>query len=400
MEKLLLLTTYISLSVLCFGNAGIFGGYGQNVQLQKTEKIQMVSETVNIYLARAEEPVTGGSSWHALDKAYYHCKFILKNLTDQTLTVPIGFPLEGENYALPRYQKQPDKINQTDVIARFNFIAGTKNGTYPVRYIQHDKSKKYKKLFLWEMTFKPNETIELTVSYSMSGYCGLGTIQRAPYKWGMNRYKLEYLGDLDLSVTENFGYVTSTANSWARLIENAKFIVHLGEFEKYLKKRGAFEIDEDYIYYKKHQERAPFCALFRNISPAGWKEEGKKNKRTIKWEYTDFKPEKDISIAYSFLYIPENISQCKRIMETIKKKYEKRRHGLLKLNSPKAPPPPAWDKSMEKNMADVFLEYYGIDTKNKAIEDFLKKQQWYPVKKMPPIFPSVKDYLINLSTGK
>jgi hypothetical protein len=359
----------------------------------------MVSETINIYLARAEEPVTGGADWRARDKAYYNCKFTLRNLTDQTLTVPVGFPLEGENYILPRYHKEKRKIDQTNVIARFNFIAGTSNGTYPIRYIQHDKSKKYKKLFLWDMTFKPQETIELTVSYCMSGYHGLGVTQKRPYIWSSKRYGLEYLASLDGCVTGSFGYVTSTANSWSGPIEKAKFTVHQGKFEKYLRTRGYLEIDEDYIYYKKHQKMIPFCALYRHISPKGWKEEGEKNKRTIVWEYKDFKPEKDILISYSFLYIPENVSQCKRIIDEIKKKYERKRNALLKAKSPKAPSaPPAWNKAIEKNIADIFLEYYGVNTKNEAIAKFLKKQQWHPVKNPPPIDEKLKEYLLKLDS--
>jgi hypothetical protein len=383
------------LPCICFGNAGLFGGFGKNVQLQKTEKIQMVSETVNIYLARAEEPMIGGMDWRTRDKAYYHCRFTLKNLTGRAVVVPVGFPLESNNYALPRYNEQADEINQTDVIAKFNFVAGTKNGTYPVRYIQHDKSKKYKKLFLWEMAFKPNETIELTVSYSMSGYYGLGRTQRPPYEY--RRYDWGYLRDLEVSATEIFSYVTSTADSWAGPIEKAEFIAHVGAFEKYLRKRGESEIDEDYTFYQKHLDMIPFCALFRIISPDGWREEGKKNKKTIIWEYVDFNPEKDISISYSFLRVPENISQCKKIIGISKKKYEKKRQDLLKLNSLKVSPPPAWKKSMEKNIADIFLEYYGIKTKNKAISDFLEKQKWYPVGNAPALDPTLKEYLESLS---
>jgi hypothetical protein len=48
MKFQLFVAGYLFFSTLCFGNVGIFGGYGQNVQLQKAEKIQMVSETINI----------------------------------------------------------------------------------------------------------------------------------------------------------------------------------------------------------------------------------------------------------------------------------------------------------------------------------------------------------------
>lgn len=375
-----------------FANAGFFGGNGQNIRLESTEKIQMVSEDVNIYLARAEQPVTGGAKWEEVDKGYYKCKFELKNLTDKEVTVPVGFPLAGDNYVLPRYNEKNEDINQAKIIAQFNFIAGTAHGTFPIRYVRTDANKKFTHIFLWDMTFKPKETIHLLVSYSMTGYSGLGITQKKPYNWGQDRYGFEYLSEFDLGITQVFGYVTETGKSWHGNIEKATFTIHVGEYEKYLEKRGPYEIDEDYVHYQKVQSMAPFSALYRRITPAGWSEQREKNKRTVVYRFTDFKPEMEINIQYSFLLIPKNLNDYRKTVSIIKENYNKSR--VMR----KTKIPAEWNAEAEKNIADVILEYYGINTSNAAIKPFLDRQIWYPVDAPREINAELKEYLQNLHT--
>ncbi len=379
-----------------FANAGLFGGNGQNIRLESTEKIQMVSEDVDIYLARSEQPVTGGAKWEEIDKAHYKCKFEFKNLTDKEVTVSIGFPLVGDNYALPHYSEKNEDINQTKIISQFSFIAGTTHGTYPIRYVRTDVKKQFTHIFLWDMTFKPNETINLLVSYSMTGYYGLGMTQKMPYKWGQDRYGFEYLSEFDTAITQIFGYVTATGKSWHGAIEKATFTIHVGEYEKYLEKRGASEIDEDYVYYRQQQAQAPFSALYRRITPAGWSEQGEKNKRVVVYRFTDFKPEMEISIQYAFLLIPKNLNDYRKTVSIIKEKYNKFRTMIIQSNRPNIKIPAEWDMNAEKNVADIILEYYGISTNNAAIKPFLERQVWYPVDSPRKIDAELKENLLKI----
>lgn len=85
-------------------------------------------------------------------------------------TVPVRFPIASE--AL--WFRDKTKINQTEVIADFRFIAGTKEKTFPVRYVPFDKKKKFSNIFLWEMAFQPKQEVELFVCIYYAGVSGAG----------------------------------------------------------------------------------------------------------------------------------------------------------------------------------------------------------------------------------
>lgn len=392
--KMALIASYFSVlfSFSSLANVGVFGGTGQSIRLESSNEIQMVSEDVNIYLARAEQPVTGGVKWMEVDKAHYKCLFELKNLTDKEVAVTVGFPLAGENYVIPHKKKETDIINQGAVIAQFNFIAGTVNGTYPVRYVKADKDKKFAHIFLWDMSFKAKETINLQLSYSMIGYYGLGTTRKKPYNWNPIA-GIEYLNEFETSSSQMFGYVTATGNSWQGNIEKAKFTIEIGEYEKYLNKRGAFEIDEDFPYYKKRDEHAPFSTLYRTVTPDGWKEEGEKNKRRLVYSFTDFKPGMEININYSFLHFPKTLGDYQKTVASIKTMYNKNREMSIRSNRPNIKIPPEWNGVHEKNISDLILEFYGIETGNADIKPFLDRQEWYPVKSQHEMDAALKEHL-------
>ena len=115
-----------------FGNAGVFRGSGQSVVLESTAQIQMAEEVVTMIPMRGNYPVD--TSCRNMDPMKFHCVFKLRNLTDQTVTVPVGFPISNQALWLPDHSK----INQAELIAMYGFVAGTKDRTYPVRYIPFD----------------------------------------------------------------------------------------------------------------------------------------------------------------------------------------------------------------------------------------------------------------------
>ncbi len=128
------------------------------------------------------------------------------------------------------------------MIADFSFIAGTKEKTFPVRYVPFDKKKKFSNIFLWEMVFQPKQEVELFVCYTMPGYLGLATTQKGDQSWE-NILKLKHrdLENLEFAAGQGQMYVTETGKSWAGKIEKAMFRIVSFDFEEYLTKRGAFE---------------------------------------------------------------------------------------------------------------------------------------------------------------
>ncbi len=391
MLKHSLVTSFFFLSVIAYANVGIFGGFGHSVILEKTSDIQMVSEEVSISLGRGMIPFTG--SLRGLDRAEYRCKFLLRNLSDKKVTVQVGFPLSsGDNYMI----SAAENPSAFDIIARHNFIAGTDKKMYPVRYVRHDKAKKFRQIFLWNMTFEPKQEITLKVFYALTGYQGLGTTKRRPYNW--KPYKYDYLDFLDRGIGESFGYVTETGKSWKGPIEKAVFKVYLDDFEKYLAKRGMTEY-ESQKDKKRASARLPvnYGQIFREISPKGWKEVKERRQTYIVWEFKNFKPGPEILINYVYTQIPRNTKDFKLLLETIEKRYCQERQRRLKSKKLKGKIPLEFNAAAKKNVADVILEYYGVNTGNKKIGGFLKDQAWYPPRNPPRLDKDLKSVLLKYS---
>src|ERR1039457_5956971 len=142
---------YASPDVKVFANAGIFGGFGQDVTLESNANVQMVSEEVIMIPGRARFPVDGGAS--GLDMMEYHCQFHLRNLTNIAVKIQAGFPLMGSDNMYLYSAQGP-----FNAIANFKFLAGDEQtGSYAVRYVKGDKGNKFRHVFLWDMVFAPKE---------------------------------------------------------------------------------------------------------------------------------------------------------------------------------------------------------------------------------------------------
>jgi len=387
-QGILLLLLVLPGTVL--SNAGIFDGFGQSIHLKQTAKIQMVSEEIDIYLLRAGGRVTG--SLNHVDRARYVCRFELRNLTDEVVTVPVGFPLVRDNLLV---RHNDDSVNQTAIIAKYRFVAGTPAGSYPITYVSYDREKKYRQIFTWSMTFEPQETIQLLVTYEMNGYSGLGDSTRRTGDY-RNQSFPDYLTSLTFGVQSAFGYVTTTGNSWAGKIEDAVFRIHLGEFEDYLQRRGAFESLPTDPYYEKRLEHPAFSTLVRDIHPKGWlKEENKRAGSVISWTFTDFEPEHEIRISYLFCGIPSNLQEYENYMRLIREKAEKHMKVCQKrfIEEVKR----ALSPEAEKDIGDVILQFYGNETGNTNILPFLKAQTWYPAIDPPEMDQALKDCLLKIS---
>ena len=223
------------IAVSCFGNVGVFGGSGQTPMLEKTADIQMVEEEIIMIPRRGNYPVD--TSCRNLDKMDFRCRFILRNLSDKKVVLPVGFPLDVELRYLWDEKRQ---YNQQAIISFYAFTAGTKDKTFPVRFVPWDKKKKFSQLFLWEMSFEPKEEIELLVNYTMPGYMGLDMTIRNRDWDNRKPYKCDYLDELTGGSGQAQFYVTETGSSWAGVIEKAVFRYYPYDFEEYLAKRGAW----------------------------------------------------------------------------------------------------------------------------------------------------------------
>ena len=417
MKKFLTSCLLFLIAVNCFGNVGVFGGSGQTPMLENTADIQMVEEEIIMIPHRGNYPVD--PSCRNLDKMDFRCRFILRNLSDKKVVLPVGFPLDTERYLWDEKRQ----YNQQAIISFYAFTAGTRNKTFPVRFVPWDKKKKFSKLFLWEMTFDPGEEVELLVNYTMPGYLGLAMTIRNPDC--DKRYRCDYLYDMACGIGQAQFYVTETGSSWAGVIEKAVFRYYPYDFEEYLAKRGAYE--ESRKDRKKHLEMrkrkpadiwqifSPDMPMLRTWNPSfeQWQpKQGKyKNDRYLELVFQPYKPQKkdNIRIGYTFPMIPINAEQFELLCTVIKANLEKQAvfKERLKKNHPdryekywKNRLVPSYGPAVRKNIADVILEFHGIARNNPEIADFLADQVWYPVKTPPQIKDDYKQMLLKISDGK
>ena len=410
-----------------FGNAGVFRGSGQTPTLEKSAEIQMVEELVEMRPRRGDYPVD--FSCRNLDKMDFRCRFLLRNLTDKRVELTVGFPVSTEAV----FFRDPKELHQTKLVSQFNFVAGTKDRTFPVRFAPWEKKRKFSNIFLWEMTFEPKQEIELFVNYTMDGYLGLSsTLQGGAAAVEKNMHIHDKYSHLvEIAMGESQFYVTGTGSCWAGKIEKAVFRYYPTDFEEYLSKRGMTEeTDErrarrlaerrkhpdDYRYRGSGNRR-----FLRNWDPAPdqWKfVPGEKYSRHASYyELTcaPFTPKVGdrIEISYVFPFLPENREDFEVLCAEVKKHLTLRhRHREKALADPelRKKRPEAyeyWSRSpdilytpeIRKDLADIVLEFWGVETKNPNIRELLQKVIWYPVENPPKMDEAYRDFLLDISRG-
>lgn len=416
MKKILVFFFLLSIVLRTSGNAGVFRGSGQTPVLEKSSEVQMVEEEVVMIPRRGDYPVD--TSCRNLDKMEFHCRFLLRNLSGNRVVLQVGFPLSTE--AL--FFRNPAEINQSEIVNRFAFTAGTREKVYPVRFVPRDKERRFSNLFLWEMTFSPHETMELFVNYTMEGYLGLGSTCRREVFSREREYRCAYLDFLTTGLEQRHFYVTETGSSWAGVIEKAVFRYYPFDFEEYLAGRGAWEESgseriKRLERRKKHPGQfnhlfSPSMPMIRVCSPEfeRWRTvEGKKrHDRCLEVVFQPFTPKKNdpITIRYLFPCIPVNAEQFELFNQTLKLFLEKQAALREKIRKEK---PERYEKywknrktdtyspSVRKNIADVVLEFHGIPRNNPEIADFLADQHWYPVRQPRKIEETYKQMLLKIS---
>ena len=388
MRNVLMMWAVFAAALSLWGNVGVFRGSGQTPVLEKSAEVQMVEEEVVMRPRRGDFPVD--DSCRNLDRMDFSCRFLLRNLADKPVKLSVGFPVSAEGVSSPASGKA--------ALKRFRFVAKTKDRTFPVRFVPHDKKRKFSNIFLWEMSFAPKEEVTLFVTYTMEGYRGLAvTLKGQKFE---NRPYLDRYGEFCiLAVGQYQFYVTGTGSCWAGKIEKAVFRYYPFAFEEYLKKRGSSEESagarkrrmedikkhpDDYSRRLGSQKR-----FFRVWTPAPeeWKlVPGKKRNEEpclelVKAPFTPAPGDK-ISIGYVFPLLPENIEDFEAYCRDRKKSL-----GIMKI---------PFTPALRRELADITLESCGIETGNPAIREFLKEQVWYPVKNPPPMEKAYKEYLLKI----
>lgn len=399
--KMVLALAAMSAAFAAFGNAGVFRGGGATPQVTKTSDVQMVEEEVTMVPLRGNYPVD--TSVRNLDQMRFYCRFLLRNLTDREITLQVGFPLSGE---LIR-SIESSGGNTTEIAARFGFVAGTRAETFPLRYAPYAAGNKFSNIFLWNMTFAPHEDVELFVSYTMGGYFGVGSTTKPGRMEDMVRKSRSFVV-LTEGLMQGHNYITGTGGCWAGKIEKAVFRIYFGDFEEYLDRRGPFELSgNDIARANRKAERASeLCTRMRLLTPSdGWEEKRDGRRVRLELALTPFEPaERDyIMLSYVWTAMPRDKAgfddilcqvreemdrswaQRERFMKEDPEGYARRRE-VLDARKP-------YDDSVARNLADIVLEFYGVDTGNSDIQDFLDAQMWYPARNPPPLDPELKSYL-------
>lgn len=389
------------LHVVCpaaYGNAGVFGGFGQDIKLINSTDVQMVSE--DILITPGLVKVTRDGKTYDAEKADYSCYFKLKNLSDHPVAVQVGFPLDSQFFSQPHY----DTNNLTQVTNLYQFVVLEGRSSYPVRYSREDKDKKFKTIFLWDMKFAPKELKELQITYTMPFSIGAAATSREGRK--SFSYAKQWYRYFEGCSTEGFGYVTETGKSWGGKIEHARFRVDLRTFETFLKQRGlredmrwtaekeaaleknenereakmqlwreqevernpgfkkemeAARLRQELFRKQMKQERAarsPIAnpAFFREVTPEGWKDAGD---GLIVWDLADYRPAKPITVSYDFIFcMPQTKDDAKQLIDRIFK-------GTL-------------TEEDAQDLEDIIKAFYGFKVDNPRIDSFLQNQKWYP----------------------
>ncbi len=415
------------LAASAFANTGIFRGSGAAPKLGSTDRIQMVEETVIMVPMRGNYPV--GSNGKNMDPMKFHCTFRFRNLSDQTVTVPVGFPISTDAV----WFHDASQINQTELAARFAFAAGTKEAAFPVRFVPYDSDRKFSSIFLWEMTFRPKQEITLYVHYTMYGYTGLMSATKLGTSRRKAVFRHGYLSSLSGAAGEGHSYVTETGGCWAGKVEKAVFRIYPFEFEEYLRKRGPWEMNpaeqgKTRAELLRRGEAAltlltPETPMVLNWNPvrSEWKEivpSTRGSERYLELVCAPLDPVrlKSLSFFYAFPLVPTTPEQFDRLLSEIKKKMDRRwsdrariaaSREKMKKESPAmyekygkaVQDPEPYSPAVGKNLADAVLEFYGIRTDNPEIRDFLELQCWYPVKNPPKLSPALKARL-EAESGK
>jgi hypothetical protein len=349
-------------------NTGYFTGSGHTITLSKSEQIQLVSEDVTI------RPNCGWTP--QMDSVDYCCQFTLKNLTTKPVKIQVGFPLNSQ------FVQEPKNLpSATALVLNYHFIARDEKTTYHTRFVANDSEKKFSRLFLWDMEFKPAETKVLFVTYQLGMSFGEVSTRNAqpdgdrlvPVMPGavMPYHAKKWHAALEVSWVEHFSYVTETGKSWAGPIEHAVFRVQTEDLEKCLAKRDLMDQappqrPKDWAFGYSFPMKAG--AIYEESLPKGWKRMKVSWRTEIAWyrdsesdgkvwEYRDYQSGEPLVFVYYVVAIPRAARDCDS--------WVRRVLG----NDP--------NKADLSELREIVAAFYGIAPQSTSATRFAEQQVWY-----------------------
>jgi hypothetical protein len=243
------------------------------------------------------------------------------------------------------------------------------------------------------MSFAGNEVRKVNVAYEIPMAMAVGDTA----KDSAIAYAKPWFTRLTMCIYEGFEYVTVTGRSWAGPIRNAKFNVETAEFERYLADRCVVEgkpvsieqraeletafkgmeakleesikdgmADGDPVVLRNYLRNSVWlqlfdwhvkdCLIHRRIAPDGWRDKDGR----IAWEFENYRPKESITVSYFLMVLPKT---AERIPSFIKSVLDDR--------------PTKQDLS---DLREIYLAWWGIRPKNKAVREFVSNQCWYSPK--------------------
>ncbi|MBZ8180746.1 hypothetical protein [Oscillatoria salina] len=356
-----LATTLFAKSVCA--NVGVFAGYGHTIELTETKDVAMISEEVTIIPGRGRFLFDG--TIPGMNRVEYVCQFKLRNLSNEKVSIQVGFPLNSQFFS-PPYSNTRET---SDLIVEYDFIAQEKGKIYNVEYFPTDRSERLKNIFSWTIEFEANEEKDLVVTYSLPISMGLSSTAIS----NDLSYQKDWYKQLEMAFLELFGYVTETGKSWSGVIEKAEFEVYIQGFEDYLNNRPLSEKVDD-------EGKDNLMQMFKVWNPLFWRQTtwndwSEDEQGFLRKTYENYEPETNLEFNYYILsFFPKNIAEATLLLK-----------NLAKNN---------FQKDDYEDLRDIFREYNGETTGNQRIQEFLKNQKWYQEEKQHKIPDEVIE-LIN-----
>jgi hypothetical protein len=365
-----------------WADAGVFTGNGQNLHQISSKEVRLLSIDVTIVLGRGPFLFDGGVP--GMDRAEYLCTFVLQNLSEKTVKIQVGFPVDSE-FANGAADDSGENAKQW--VLNYGFIARDEKATYHVDFVRRKKKspEEFAALFIWDMSFQPRETKMLSVKYQIPVSMGLVSLEKNE-EHSRSQIGLHAPEFLNTAMLEMAGYITSTGSSWAGNVKTATFTVITKPFEQYLERRGiseespkaktpaSFSPEVDQRVKEAFPVHHPWW--FRKITPEGWKQvEG-----GIQWQYKDYKPKDPIDVRYYITQFPRLPDEVDAFVDRF-------------LSSG------ASVKELEE-VKQVLLSTYGKEPEDVMAKEFADTQLWYEPRKnfsMTDLTPNQEAVLAGLN---
>ena len=269
-----------------FANTGVFYGSGNQVIPIKNDKIQLVRENVDIKLSIDKNSGRFGVPF--IPWANVTAKFYLKNTTNDTASLQMGFPfLDLQGFGDEKYVLE--NLNFKVVSGGKEIKTEIKEGIIEKEF---DPSGLFKKVFTWQDEFSSTESKEVVVSYRM--LMGVASANSVFRNFDEQGRKFSDIDDLFPALSYNFGYITKTAYTWAGTIEEAVFQFDCTAFYK--------ELDHQNFMAELGDKAPEFSrpTFWESIHP----DSAKKNDGIYQWIFKGSVPEEGLSVSFMVLFLP------------------------------------------------------------------------------------------------